>query len=129
MPEDRINDGVRTFANYVNDRKTNVQLQCDGGQLMFDLIINGNSFLACSSGRLSKPKIAILGVAGRANHDGWLFDGSAAQFTVKQLRWLDQPEMVIRCLNDEGYVDLAAEKAQAAKSPYSCMAPYRVDIL
>lgn len=56
MSEEQIYDGVRKFANYIDDRKTNVQSQCDGGQLVFNWIINGNGLLACSSRRLSETK-------------------------------------------------------------------------
>ncbi|OAL43319.1 hypothetical protein IQ07DRAFT_297840 [Pyrenochaeta sp. DS3sAY3a] len=120
VPEGKMNDGMRSFINYVNDRKTNLLSHCDGGQLMFNLIINGNGLLwnahlGAYEGIVSriepKPKVAILGVAGRANHDGRPFDGSAAQFAVKQIHWLGQPETVIWCMHDE-----------------SCIAPYRVDI-
>ncbi|KZM20528.1 hypothetical protein ST47_g8324 [Ascochyta rabiei] len=120
VPEEQMNNGMRSFLNYVNDRKTNVLSHCDGGQLMFNFIINGsgllwNAHLGAYEGILSriepKPKIAILGIAGRANHDGRPFDGSAAQFAVKQIHWLNQPETVIWCMHDE-----------------SCIAPYRVDI-
>lgn len=122
VPDEQLNDGMRSFLDYVKDRQTNVLSHCDGGQLMFNIIINGNGLLwnahlGAYEGIISrmepKPKIAILGIAGRANHDGRPFDGSAAQFAVKQLQWLDQPETVIWCMHDDRYIDLDVEIACA----------------
>ncbi|KAF9694661.1 hypothetical protein EKO04_007699 [Ascochyta lentis] len=120
VPQEKMSESMHSFLDYVSDRKTNVFSHCDGGLLMFNIIIDGNGLLwnahlGAYEGIMSrikpKPKIAILGVAGRANHDGRPFDGSAAEFAVKEIRWLDQPETVIWCMHDE-----------------SCIAPYRVDI-
>jgi hypothetical protein len=113
VPEDKMDNGMRSFIDYIHDRKTNLFSHCDGGQLMFNIIINGsailwNAHLGAYEGIVSriepKPKIAILAIAGRANHDGRPFDGSAAQFAVKQAHWLDQPETIIWCLHDDRYV-------------------------
>jgi hypothetical protein len=110
VPEKDMNDGMRSFASYITDRKRNLFSHCDGGQLMFNFIVDGkgllwNAHLGAYEGIASrmepKPKIAILGIAGRENHDGRPFDGSAPQFAVKQLHWLDQPETVIWCMHDE----------------------------
>ncbi|KAK6216531.1 hypothetical protein QIS74_06645 [Colletotrichum tabaci] len=110
VPPEQMNDGMRSLVAYLNDRKKNVMSHCDGGQLMFNFIIGGNGLLwsahlGAYEGIVSKiepkPKIAILGIAGRANLDGRPFDGSAAQFALKQIHWLDQPETVIWCLHDE----------------------------
>lgn len=49
----------------------------------------------------SKPDVAILAVAGRANLDGRPYDGSAAEFIKKQLDWIEQPETVIWSLYDQ----------------------------
>lgn len=114
VPEEDMTDGMRSFSSYVRDRKANLLSPCDGGQLMFNVIINGssllwNAHLGAYEGIISrmepKPKIAILGIAGRANHDGRPFDGSAAQFVAKQLHWLDEPETVIWCMHDQRNVN------------------------
>ncbi|KAJ4316650.1 hypothetical protein N0V94_005331 [Neodidymelliopsis sp. IMI 364377] len=119
VPKDKIDDGMRSFIDYVSDRKTNVFSHCDGGQLMFNLVIDGNGLLwnghlGAYEGVLTriqpKPKIAILGIAGRGNHDGRPFNRSAAEFAVKQLQWLDQPETVIWCMHDERYAEVAILK-------------------
>lgn len=122
VPPEQMNDGIRSLVAYLNDRKKNVMSHCDGGQLMFNFIIGGNGLLwsahlGAYEGIVSKiepkPKIAILGIAGRANLDGRPFDGSAAQFALKQIHWLDQPETVIWCLHDERYVGFASTKKYA----------------
>lgn len=137
VPEEAMTEGMRSFNTYVGDRKTNLFSHCDGGQLMFNLIINGNGLLwnahlGAYEGIMAKldpkPKIVILGIAGRANHDGRPFDGSAAQFAVKQLHWLDQPEKVIWCMHDDRYAEQAVRELLMINSFTSCLAPYKVDI-
>ncbi|KAF4331906.1 hypothetical protein FBEOM_14315 [Fusarium beomiforme] len=110
MPEETMDVGTRAFADYVQDRKQHVMSHCDGGQLMYNFVADGkailfNSHLGAYEGiarcLTPKPNIAILGTGGRANHSGRPFQGSAAEFLVKQLKWLDEPANVYFCLHDD----------------------------
>lgn len=112
VPPEQQDDGIRSFIEYVNDSEKhgNMFSHSDGGQLMYNIIIDGEGLLwsghlGAYEGIMSrmepKPKIAILGIAGRANHDGRPFDGSAAQFAVKMVKWLGEPEKVIWCMHDD----------------------------
>jgi hypothetical protein len=140
VPADKQDQGMRSFISYINDDEQHRRMfsHCDGGQLMYNVVINGNGLLwnghlGAYEGIMSrvepKPKIAILGIAGRANHDGRPFDGSAAQFAVKQIQWLDQPEMVIWCMHDDKYV-LCFETLMVvvADVSSSCIPPHKVDV-
>ncbi|KAH7109209.1 hypothetical protein EDB81DRAFT_704766 [Dactylonectria macrodidyma] len=114
MPRDKMNDGQRSFADYVADRKQNVMSACDGGQLAFNLLFGEkktvlwSAHLGAYKGILQdlepKPDVAILGIAGRGNLNGRPFDGSAAQFAVDELEWLGFPPTVIWCLHDDSAV-------------------------
>lgn len=113
IPADQMDDGQRSFVDYVSDRQRNVLSDCDGGQLMFNMLFGGktviwNAHLGAYSGILQdiqpKPDVAILGVGGRANLNGRPFDGSGAQFVAQEIGWLGHPERVIWCLHDEWYV-------------------------
>lgn len=108
-PPEQINDGMRSFIEYVEDKR-NVFSHCDGGQLMYNFIFNDTALLwsahlGAYDGVLTavrpQPKIAILGIAGRANLNGRPFDGSAADFAVKQAKLLGEPEKVIWSLHDD----------------------------
>ncbi|KAH7205128.1 uncharacterized protein BKA55DRAFT_698660 [Fusarium redolens] len=119
MPVEKMDDGMRSFCTYVNDREKNVLSHCDGGQLMFNIIIDGKALLWSAhlggyEGIIKtvepQPEIAILAIAGRANFNGRPFKGSAAQFALKKIQWLGQPKQVIWCLHDT-----------------SCVEPYHVD--
>ncbi|KAH8894360.1 Metallo-hydrolase/oxidoreductase [Thozetella sp. PMI_491] len=119
MPPEKMNDGIRSFAKYVGDRTRNVFSHCDGGQLMFNFIFDGKALLwsahlgayeGIMRDMQPKPDIAILGIAGRANLNGRPFDGSAAEFALKEVGWLGEPGNIIWCLHDE-----------------SCIPPYRID--
>ncbi|ETS85313.1 hypothetical protein PFICI_03338 [Pestalotiopsis fici W106-1] len=119
VPPEKLDEGQLSFIDYVNDRKRNVFSHCDGGQLMYNFIIDHKALLWSShlggyesvlKSMHPKPDIAILGIAGRANLDGRPFDGCAADFAVKQIKWLDSPSQIIWCLHDE-----------------SCIPPYRID--
>lgn len=101
---------LQSFIDYVNDRSHNVFSSADGGQLMFNFLFNGkallwNSHLGAYEGIMKvlepKPDVAILGIAGRGNLNGRPFNGSAAQFALNEIRWLDNPRTVIWCLHDE----------------------------
>lgn len=52
-------------------------------------------------GMLPKPNVANLAIAGRADLNGIPFDGSAAQFAVREVKWLGSPSTVIWALHDE----------------------------
>lgn len=98
VPVEKQSEGQRSFIEYAKDRKRNVFSHCDGGQLMFNFLIGDKALLwsAHLGGYESilkdlnpKPEVAILGIAGRANLNGKPFDGSAAEFAVKEIQWLE----------------------------------------
>ncbi|KAJ4245781.1 hypothetical protein NW762_013905 [Fusarium torreyae] len=110
MPADKMDDKLQAIADYMKDRKRNVMSGYDGGQLLFNLIIDDkailfNTHLGAYDGILQciepRPEVAVLGIAGRANHNGRPFNGSAAEFASKQLHWLGKPRRVIWALHDE----------------------------
>jgi hypothetical protein len=113
VPRDKMDDGMRSFVEYVKDKR-NVFSHCDGGQLMFNFLINHHTLLWMAhlggyEGVLKtlqpKPDVVIMAIAGRANLNGRPFDGSAAHFARDVLRWLDKPKKTIWCLHDHRYVD------------------------
>ena len=113
VPPEKMDGGMRSFVEYVADRKQNLMSACDGGQLMFNLLFGGktvlwNAHLGAYRGIMQemepKPDIAILGIAGRGNLNGRPFDGSAAQFASNEVRWLGNPSSVIWCLHDDRFV-------------------------
>ena len=104
-----MDEGMASFADYIADTDCNVFSHCDGGQLMVNFVLGDeailwNAHLGAYEGICKsiepKPKIAILGIAGRANHNGRPFDGSAAQFAVMESQWLEEPETIIWSLHD-----------------------------
>ncbi|KAL4733294.1 hypothetical protein BDV11DRAFT_210323 [Aspergillus similis] len=110
LPVDQMDEKMRAVADFMADRENNVMSGFDGGQLMFNIVIGDkavlfNSHLGAYEGIMKQiepqPDVAILGIAGRANHNGRPFDGSAAEFAVKQLEWLGRPRKVIWSLHDE----------------------------
>ena len=110
MPVEQQSEGQRSFVEYVSDRKRNVFSHCDGGQLMYNFLVEGKALLWSAhlggyEGILKdlkpKPDVAILGIAGRANLNGKPFDGSAAEFALQEIQWLGSPSQVIWCLHDE----------------------------
>jgi len=112
IPRSDMDEGMASFADYIADRKQNAYSHCDGGQIMVNFVIDGrallwNAHLGSYEGIMRciepKPDVAILGIAGRANHNGRPFDGSAAQFALKEVQWLGEPKDVIWCLHDERY--------------------------
>jgi hypothetical protein len=110
VPEEHMDDKMRCLANWLEDRKSNVLSNCDGGQLMFNVLLGDktllfNAHLGAYEGIVSrlqpKPDLAILGIAGRANLDGRPFNGSGAMFATKLSKWLGEPERIIWCLHDD----------------------------
>lgn len=112
VPADRMDAGTQALAEFISDRERNIMSGCDGGQLMFNVVFRDNailfnSHLGAYEGILKsiepKPNVAVLGIAGRANYNGRPFDGSAAQFALKQAEWLERPQRIIWCMHDERY--------------------------
>jgi hypothetical protein len=110
VPAEEMDEGMRSFAEYIGDRQTNIFSSCDGGQLMFNVIIGDKAVLwnahlgaydGIMRGMEPKPDVIIMGIAGRANLNGRPFEGSAAQFAVEQVKWLGTPSRVIWCLHDQ----------------------------
>ncbi|KAM3065582.1 hypothetical protein ACMFMG_011294 [Clarireedia jacksonii] len=115
FPKDKMDEKLLAFAEFMADRKQNVMSGFDGGQLLFNIVIGDkavliNSHLGAYDGILQqitpRPDVAVLGIAGRANLNGRPWDGSAAQFAVKQLEWLGKPRRVFWSLHDERYVNV-----------------------
>jgi hypothetical protein len=137
VPRDKMDSGLASFADYVADHKCNVFSHADGGQIMVNILVDGkailwNAHLGSYEGimRILKPKpdIAILGIAGRANCNGRPFDGSAAQFALNEVQWLEQPKTIIWCLHDARYVhSLFMGLEINAKLACSPIKPYRID--
>ncbi|KAE8325363.1 hypothetical protein BDV39DRAFT_206901 [Aspergillus sergii] len=111
VPPESRDDRLQSFIEYVTDNHRNVFSAYDGGQLMYNFLIDEkktllwNAHLGAYEGIMRgldpKPNVAILGIAGRANINGRPFDGSAAQFALNEVRWLDEPRSIIWCLHDE----------------------------
>ena len=111
VPREKMDEGTRSFVDYISDTKENVFSNCDGGQLMFNFLIGEKQTLLWNAhlgGYQSlmqtmepKPDVAILGIAGRGNLNGRPYEGSAAQFALEEVHWLGQPGKVIWCLHDD----------------------------
>ena len=108
MPAD-----MRTFIEFMRDRAANKYSFFDGGQIMFNFLIGSKTLLWSAhlggyEGILKelepKPDVAVLAIAGRANHNGRPFDGSSAQYAKMKVGWLGMPKKVIWCLHDEGLI-------------------------
>ncbi|KAJ5741011.1 hypothetical protein N7493_000883 [Penicillium malachiteum] len=114
--EQNMDKETRSFTKWMDDKTENVMSSCDGGQLLFNVLIGGkqggkstnilfNGHLGAYEGIVKdiqpKPDIAVLGIAGRANLNGRPFDWSAAMFATKLVKWMGEPEKVIWCLHDE----------------------------
>jgi hypothetical protein len=114
VPREHRDEGMQSFIDYVGDTKANVFSNCDGGQLMFNILVGEkqtvlwNAHLGAYKPLMEvlepKPDVAILGIAGRGNLNGRPFEGSAAEFARDEVHWLGQPEKVVWCLHDERYV-------------------------
>ncbi|KLU91661.1 hypothetical protein MAPG_10179 [Magnaporthiopsis poae ATCC 64411] len=133
VPPDKMDEGMRSFVEYIADRERHVMSAYDGGQLAFNLLMGpGKTLFWCGhlgayQGILEamepKPDVAVLAVAGRANLNGRPYDGSAADFITEKIKWLGEPGTVIWSLHDESAikpfrVDTAAatEKVQRETS-------------
>ncbi|KAJ5758392.1 hypothetical protein N7520_005548 [Penicillium odoratum] len=114
--EDNMDERMRSFADWMEDKRDNVMSSCDGGQLMFNVLLKRrggeevisilfNAHLGAYEGIVRdlypKPNIAVLGIAGRANLNGRPFNGSAAMFATNLVKWMGEPQKVIWCLHDE----------------------------
>ncbi|EGU85420.1 hypothetical protein FOXB_04063 [Fusarium oxysporum f. sp. conglutinans Fo5176] len=93
IPEDKIDQDTQAFIGYVDDRDKNRFSHYDGGQLMFNILTEGqvllwSAHLGGYEGVLRdltpRPDVAIIAAAGRANLNGRPFDGSAAEFWLKR---------------------------------------------
>ncbi|CCT66583.1 uncharacterized protein FFB20_14630 [Fusarium fujikuroi] len=124
MPEETMDPGTRAFADYVQDRRKHVMSHFDGGQLMYNFVADGksilfNSHLGVYQGIaecvIPKPTVAIMGAGGRANLDGRPFQGSAAEFLVKQAKWLSEPTSIYFCLHDPSIIKPLRVDVNAAK--------------
>lgn len=87
---------------------------CDGGNMMYNLLIPTatgdkallwNAQLGYYPGIITslqpKPDFAILSVAGQGNLNGVPVSCSPAEFIVKQLKELEEPDRVAWCLCDD----------------------------
>lgn len=115
VPAAHRDAGLQSFVEYLEDESKhhNLMSNFDGGQLMYNFIIDDKALLWSAhlggyEGILRflepKPDVLIQAIAGRANLDGRPFVGSAAQFAVKVVRWLEEPKKVIWCLHDESLI-------------------------
>lgn len=113
IARDKMDLGTRSFVDYVRDTQKNVYSAHDGGQLMYNLLIDNksilwNGHLGAYDGILRcldpQPDLAILGIAGVGNLNGKRFEGSAADFVLEEIRLLGEPRQVIWCMYDEKYV-------------------------
>lgn len=112
VPAEYMTKGMNSFVDYIKDTQRNVFSAHDGGQLMFNMLVDGktilwNAHLGAYDGILKslqpKPDLAILGIAGVANLNGQAFRGTAAQFALDEIRALEEPAQVIWCMQDERY--------------------------
>jgi hypothetical protein len=110
IPREQIDEGTRSFVEYVGNTRENIFSNHDGGQLMINILIGDKTVLwnthlggyrSLMRDMFPKPDVVILGIAGRGNLNGRPFEGSAAEFALEEVHWLDQPEKVIWCLHDE----------------------------
>ncbi|KAF2192954.1 hypothetical protein K469DRAFT_693043 [Zopfia rhizophila CBS 207.26] len=129
VPAEQRDGKLQTFVQWLED--VNTHRGCfsghDGGQLMFNFVLPEDKVepveAALAKGEAAyktllwqahlgayegivrnmkpKPDVAILGAAGRPNHDGRPFVGTAAEFLREEVNWLDKPKRVVWCLHDE----------------------------
>ncbi|KAH7142872.1 hypothetical protein B0J13DRAFT_608135 [Dactylonectria estremocensis] len=113
VPAEARDKQMGSFIDFISNRKRNIMSACDGGQLMFNVLVNDravlfNSHLGAYDGIMKvvepRPDVTVLGIAGRGNLNGRPFDGSGAQFAVAQLKWLGEPGRVIWALHDESLI-------------------------
>lgn len=111
IPHEAMDDGMKSFVDYVASPRAKPMSHFDGGQLSFNFILGPNKtifwnghlggyegILQCVQPR---PDVLIQAIAGRANLNGRPFNGSAAQFAVQVSRWLGEPRQVLWCLHDD----------------------------
>lgn len=125
---------LQTFVDWLRNKEINRFSGFDGGQLMYHFHVGPSQTLLVNShlggyegilkSLLVRPTVAILGIAGRANLNGRPFDGSAAEFAVKETRWLGEPDKVIWCLHDRSplnpkYINTTAAEALVEKETKS----------
>jgi L-ascorbate metabolism protein UlaG (beta-lactamase superfamily) len=106
----------------------------DGGQLIYFITTPYGSILwSASSGcwtpilRELRPDVALLAVAGRPNVNGEPFQGSMAEFIVRQVEML-QPRTVVFCHHDaflppfmNGTNVAAAAEALESRTPWAAL--------
>ncbi|KAH6698483.1 hypothetical protein BKA61DRAFT_682513 [Leptodontidium sp. MPI-SDFR-AT-0119] len=118
-----LSDEMKVFIAYMKDRETNQYSFYDGGQIMYNILIDDqtllwNGHLGAYEGILRniqpRPNVAVLGIAGRGNLNGRPFDGSAAEFAVQEVKWLGEPSKLVWCLHDEGAINPKFIKTDAA---------------
>ncbi|KAE9378579.1 hypothetical protein N431DRAFT_501171 [Stipitochalara longipes BDJ] len=106
-----VQGDMRVFVEYLRDMNANKYSSFDGGQLMYNFLLGKktllwNGHLGGYEGILRemtpKPDVVILAVAGRANHNGRPWNGSAAEYAVNMIKWIGEPKQVIWCLHDQG---------------------------
>lgn len=118
-----MTEDMKSFVAYMKDREMNRYSFYDGGQILYNILIGDKTMLW--NGHLGgyegimreiepRPDIAVLGIAGRGNLNGRPFDGSAAEFAVKEVQWLGEPSKVVWCLHDEGAINPKFIKTDAA---------------
>lgn len=111
LPRDAMDEGIRSFVNYIEGPARKCMSHFDGGQLMYNFLLGEestvlwNGHLGGYDGIMStvtpKPNVLIQAIAGRANLNGRPFDGSAAQFAVRLSKMLGEPDRVIWSLHDD----------------------------
>jgi hypothetical protein len=103
-------ENMKTLIEYLRDRDNHKYSEYDGGQIMYNFLIGSKTLLwsghlGAYEGIMStlepKPDFAVLAIAGRANLNGRPFDGSAAEFATKQIKWIGEPDRVVWCLHDK----------------------------
>ncbi|RBA20531.1 hypothetical protein FPRO05_07978 [Fusarium proliferatum] len=111
MPREAMDEGMRSFVDWIDSPASKCSSPFDGGQLMFNFLFGEgktvlwNGHLGMYDGILKtlqpQPDILIQAIAGRGNLNGRPFDGSAAQFAVKLSKLLGEPKKVIWCMHED----------------------------
>jgi hypothetical protein len=111
IPREAMDEGMKSFVDYLDSGKAKPMSHFDGGQLSYNFLLGPqrtlfwNGHLGGYEGILRavqpRPEVLIQAIAGRANLNGRPFDGSAAEFAVNMSRWLGEPRHVLWCLHDD----------------------------
>ncbi|KAF4416415.1 beta-lactamase domain [Fusarium acutatum] len=111
MPRKAMDEGMRSFVDWIDSPASKCSSPFDGGQLMFNFLFGDgrtvlwNGHLGMYDGILKtvqpQPDTLIQAIAGRGNLNGRPFDGSAAQFAVRLSKLLGEPKKVIWCMHDD----------------------------